>query len=131
MAPKGTFLISGQLKGDGFTDWVIDEGAFNCDGAAGIFSGSGGAQVHVFAGTSETRARESFVHGAYGMHLQHSNGRDILWLTVGGQLCGQSGYPSHAQTVQCERPLIWDKAAQTFNFGPLSMVQGPRQPKSR
>ena len=99
MAPKGTFLISGHLKGDGYTDWAIDEGAFNCDGAWGIFSGSGGAQVYVFAGTSGTRAGESFVHGAYGMRLQHSNGRDILWLTVGGQLCGQSGYPRHSQAV--------------------------------
>jgi hypothetical protein len=131
MAPKGMFPISGQLKGDGYTDWAIDEGACNCDGAWSIFSGWGGALVYVFAGTSSTSARESFVHGSYGMRLQHSNGRDILWLKVGGQLCGQSGHPSHSQAVPCERPLIWDNSAQAFNFGPLSMIRGLRQPKSR
>jgi hypothetical protein len=125
IAPKDTFLIGADLKGDGLIDWVIDEGGFNCDGAWSIFSGSGGAQVYVFAGMSRNNARQSFVHGAYGMRLERESvrGRQILWLTVGGKLCGRSDPPSNAEAIHCERSLIWNKTTKRFEFAPLSTIK--------
>lgn len=31
-----------DLTGDGLPDYVVDQGVFNCEGAASLFSGSGG-----------------------------------------------------------------------------------------
>jgi hypothetical protein len=121
--PKASFLISADLNGDGQTDWAIDEAGFNCDGAWSTFSGSGGSQVYVFAGMPGNTAPQAFVHGAYGMRLERTGGHSRLWLSVGGKLCGQSGLPSHAEAIQCERPLAWNKATRTFKFGPLSTIK--------
>jgi hypothetical protein len=125
IAPKDTFLISADLKGDGLTDWAIDEGSFNCDGAWSIFSGSGGAQVYVFAGISRNKARQSFMHGADGMRLERESmrGRQILWLTVGGKLCGRSDPPTSTEAIRCERSLVWNKTTKQFEFAPLSTIK--------
>lgn len=123
LPPEKTFLVSGDLTGKGTTDWAIDEAGFNCDGASSIFGGSGGSQVYVFIGITGNRARQAFQQGADGMRLTRRGKHDTLWLTVGGPLCGQSGELSHADSVACERPLVWNEAAQKFDFAPFSAVR--------
>lgn len=130
MAPQKGFLISGNLIGEGSTDWAIDEGKFNCDGAQDLFSGSGGSQIFVFAGIPGNEARQPFETGAYGMRLERRTGRDTLWIKVGGELCGQSGESSNADAIACERPLVWNKTTQQFDFAPLSTIKILGRPKT-
>jgi hypothetical protein len=103
--------------------WVIDEGKYQCDGAAGVFSGSGGAQVVVFARLNDGSVKQVFEHGAYGVSLKRVGTSAELWLRVGGRLCGQAGNPTHAEAMACERPLIWNGATQKMDFAPVSKVR--------
>ena len=129
MPPAPLFLVSGHLTGGGQMDWAIDEAGFVCDGARGIFSGTGGAQIFIFAGIAGGKAHQVFEHGAYGMRIERRKGHDTLWLRVGGPLCGQPGNPSHGDSIGCERPLVWNKAKDSFEFGPLSRVKILSRPK--
>jgi len=123
IAPAKTFLLSGHFRDAAHLDWAIDEGGFNCQGAQSIFSGSGGAQVTVFDSSPGEGASQAFQHGAYGMRVEHRSSGDVLWLNVGGPLCGQSGSPSHADSIECKRPLLWTKTGQEFEFAPLSIIK--------
>jgi hypothetical protein len=129
--PADSFLISADLNGDGQTDWAIDEAGFNCDGAASIFGGSGGSQIYVFAGIAGNRARQAFMNGAYGMRVEGTAGHARLWLTVGGELCGQTGSFSHAEAIACERPLAWNKLTKQFEFAPLAAIKSIGQVPTR
>jgi hypothetical protein len=42
-------LVERAFAKGGTEVWVLDEGKYQCDGASSLFSGSGGAQVIVFA----------------------------------------------------------------------------------
>jgi hypothetical protein len=125
--PEKGFLVSADLNGDGISDWAIDEGKFQCDGAWSAFSGSGGAQVYVYTGLPGNKARQAFVHGANGMRLERNVGRARLWLGVGGPLCGQAHPISNADAIPCERPLVWNKVSNKFEFAPLSTIKLIRQ----
>jgi hypothetical protein len=108
---------------DGMEFWVINEGAFHCDGAASLFLGSGGSQVVVYLSLPNGHARQIFAHGAYGMTVERRGLSAKLWLVVGGPLCGQDGNPTHAGGISCERPLKWDAKAQRLDFAPLSAAR--------
>ncbi|MEA1053110.1 hypothetical protein U5801_25350, partial [Lamprobacter modestohalophilus] len=44
-------ILEADLNQDGRPDYVIDQSALNCQGAASLFSGSGGSHVDVFVGS--------------------------------------------------------------------------------
>lgn len=114
------------LKGSGAEVWAIDEGRYQCDGGpASLFSGSGGSQVFVFARLGDGQVKQVFVHGAYGMSLTLSGAASAILLQVGGPLCGQTGEPSHGDSISCSRPLLWDQAAVKMDFAPLSEAKFP------
>jgi hypothetical protein len=115
----------GDLNGDGIADWAIDEGGFDCEGAASLFSGSGGAQVVVFIATRDGGARKAFEHGAFGMRMEQAGGHTVLWLVVGGPMCGQRNARSRADMINCDRPLVWDARHRRMEFAPLSRVRRP------
>jgi len=115
----------GILGGTGVEVWAIDSGRFRCDGAQSMFSGSGGAQVSVFARLSDGQVRQVLMHGAYGMNVTGSRSSLKLWLRVGGPLCGQAGQPSHAESILCDRPMVWDATAQKMDFAPIAEARFP------
>ena len=117
------FVVHDRLNG--VEVWAINEGAFNCDGAASMFSGSGGSQVVVFMRSPDGNAKKVFEHGAYGMEMQRSGPVVTLWIGVGGPLCGQPGSPSHTDSLSCDRSLVWDNAARRLDFTPLSEARIP------
>ena len=123
--PTAAFIAHGDLNGDGIDDWAVDEGGLNCKGAASIFAGSGGSQVIVFVGLPNGDARKAFQHGAYGMKLEVVGSSQTLWLRVGGPLCGQAGSPTHAEAMDCDRPIAWGKEHQRFDFAPLTSIRIP------
>jgi hypothetical protein len=114
---------SADLNGDGIPDFAIDEGGFDCQGAASLFSGSGGSQVLVYLGDPAGVGRLVFQHGAFGMHMENGGSGAVLWLTVGGPLCGQKNAQSHGDMISCDRPLMWDMRRQRLDFAPLSQMR--------
>jgi hypothetical protein len=129
---KGKFIRSPDLltaidlTGDGISDYVINQGAYNCDGdGASIYSGSGGSQVIVYVGRSEGQAYLAFSTGAYEMKINKSINPAKLLVVVRGELCGQQNVEnlSNSALKACWRPIEWKKSALKMNFAPLSQVR--------
>jgi len=110
-----------DLNGDGRADYVIDAAAFECEGAASLFTGSGGSSVQVFAATADGSAAPVFEHGAMGSRVEQGE----LWLAVGGPLCGQkvTDTTPHSEMQACWRPLRWNAGRRTLDFAPLSRAR--------
>ena len=79
-------LLIADLTGDGLPDFVIDQASFNCDGAASLFSGSGGSQVSAFVGTQDGQAVQAFASGTFGVKLDKDTQPAKLQIIVGGEL---------------------------------------------
>jgi hypothetical protein len=118
------FVEHGNLA-DGLDFWAINEGAFQCEGASSLYSGSGGSQVAVYLVLPSGHARQVFAHGAYGMAMERTGTSAKLWLGVDGPLCGREGNPAHAESINCDRSLKWDFKAQKLDFAPLSQARIP------
>ena len=113
------------ILADDLEFWAINEGAFQCDGAASLIYGSGGSQVVVYLSLPNGHAKQVFAHGAQGMTVEHSGKFAKLWVGVGGKLCGQKGNPTHAEAISCDRPLRWNVNAQKLDFAPLLQARIP------
>jgi hypothetical protein len=118
-------LTIAELTADGLPDFVIDQGAFVCDGAASLFSGSGGSQMSVFVGTPDGQAAQAFASGSFGVKVEQAARPAKLLVMVGGQLCGQKVSPrqSRAELRSCWRPVLWNAGARKMDFAPVSQVQ--------
>lgn len=118
-------LTVADLTGDGQPDFVIDQGAFNCDGAASLFSGSGGSAMSVYVGTPEGQATAAFDTGSFGVKVDKDSKPAKLSVMVGGPLCGQKVTPKTARSdmKSCWRPVVWDDKARKLQFAPLSQIQ--------
>ena len=122
--PSNDFVQSADFNGDGLADWVLDQRAYYCEGAASLFGGgTGGAQTIVWAGLPGGVLSESFVHGNYGIEIAVRHGRSVLFFQVGGPLCGQSEDVSRGEMIGCLRPLAWNARQQVFEFAPLSQIE--------
>ena len=111
-----------DLNADGRSDYVIDTGAFDCQGAASLFVGAGGGgSAVVFIASADGGAKKVFEQGAAGVRVEQGQ----LWLAVGGPLCGQKVTEDtpRSEMQACWRPLQWDAGRQTLDFGPLSSVR--------
>ncbi len=114
-----------DLTGDGVTDYVINEGAYNCQGAASLFSGSGGSQMSVYVSTPDGRAAKAFESGAFDVKLDNASAPVKVLVMVGGQLCGQRITPnmSRSDYKGCWRPIDWDAKSRKMQFAPVSRVR--------
>ena len=112
-------LQTADITGDSRADYVINEGEFDCDGAASHFSGgSGGASVSVYVSDAAGSAKQAFTHGVSGVYLERSGQTARVWLGVGGPLCGQTQFRSRAEAEVCWRPLQWKGGK--LDFAPVS-----------
>lgn len=114
-----------DLTGDGIDDYVIDQGAFVCNGAASLYFGSGGSQMEIYVGMPDGHARPGFHHGHFGVYIEPtaSSVAQVV-LGLGGEGCGQdTDGLSRAEFQSCLRPLVWDAERQEFDFAPLSAVR--------
>lgn len=118
-------ITAADLTGDGILDYILDEGAFNCEGAAALFSGSGGSQVSVYVGTPDGQAFDAFGHGAFGVQVDRTTKPARLYLGVGGPLCGQHVTPDMARAAytSCMRPLQWNVGTRKMEFAPVSQIK--------
>jgi len=133
---KGRFIRSPDLltaidlTDDGISDYVINQGAYNCDGdGASIYSGSGGSQVMVYISSSDGQAYLAFSTGAYEMKINKTTKPAKLLVVVRGELCGQRNVEnlSNAELKACWRPLEWKKSALEMDFAPVSQVRFIRE----
>ena len=116
-----------DLNGDSLPDYVLDQGAYVCDGAASLFSGTGGSQLTVWVSTAPGgRVSKAFEGGHQGVKvdLEHKPRAQLL-LALSGVQCGQQLTPltSNAELQACWRPLSWDAKRKTLQLAPLSEVR--------
>lgn len=114
-------VLSADLNGDGRPDHVIHDAAFDCAGAASLFSGTGGGQVTVFVTNADGSSVRVFEHGAQGARIEGIE----VWLAVGGPLCGQkvAGDAPRSALQACWRPLQWQATQRQMDFAPLSRAK--------
>ncbi len=118
-------LIVADLTGDGLPDFVIDQAAFNCDGALSLFTGSGGSQVLVYVGTPDGQANQAFAGGTFGVKVDKESKPARLKIIVGGPLCGQKVTPQtpRANYKSCWRPVQWNASTKKLDYAPLSQIE--------
>lgn len=118
-------LTVADLTGDGLPDFVINQGAFNCDGAASLYSGSGGSQVSAYVGTPDGRAFQAFSSGSFDVKVDKSVKPAKLQVVVGGQLCGQrvTANMPRSEYKSCWRPVDWSERKRKLDFAPVSQVK--------
>ena len=118
-------LIIADLTGDGLPDFVINQGAFNCDGAASLYSGSGGSQMSAYVGTPDGQAFQAFSAGSFGVEVDKAVKPAKLKVGVGGQLCGQriTANMSRSEYKSCWRPVDWNDKKRKMDFAPVSQVK--------
>ena len=107
-----------DLNGDGHTDFVLDVGSIQCDGAFGVY-GDREKGVTVYVGDGKGGATEAFADAAYGLRLDGGK----LWLTLAGGQCGRKPAPDFASESFCERPLAWNATTRKFSYAPVSAVR--------
>lgn len=110
-----------DLTGDGVPDYVINDGAYNCQGAASLFSGSGGSQMAIYVTGADGRAMKAFESGAFDVKLDQSSKPAKSLVTVSGQLCGQR--ITRSDHKGCWRPVDWDEKIRKMQFAPVSRAR--------
>lgn len=123
--PSKELLQMVDLTSDGVPDYVLDQGSFNCDGAASLFGGSGGFQMSVYRGMPGGQAVPAFSSGTFGVKVEQETSPAKLSIIVSGELCGQRITPtmSHAEYKACWRPVVWNARTKTFGFAPVSQTK--------
>lgn len=124
-APSPGLLSRLDLNGDGRPDYALDQGAYVCDGAASLFSGSGGSQLLVWVSTDGPEGWLKAYEGAlFELKAEHKPQPRLL-LAVSGAACGQKLKPStsHAAESSCWRPLKWNPQMKALQLAPLSEIR--------
>lgn len=122
-APK--LLVIAELTKDAWPDYIINQGAFNCEGAASLFSGSGGSEVSIYVGTPDGQAFPAFSSGALDVRIDRTTMPNRLQLLVGGPLCGEQAIPARSRSAltSCWRPVVWNFDKKKMEWAPLSQIQ--------
>lgn len=123
--PAPDLLQVADLTGDGLPDFVIDQGAFDCQGAASLFSGTGGSGMSAYVGTPDGQATEAFSSYTFGVRIDRQARPARLHVVVGGKLCGQRvpAGMAHSDEKSCWRPVDWHAGRRTMQFAPVSKVE--------
>jgi len=120
-----SLLVIVDLTGDRVADFVIDQSAFNCEGAASLFSGTGGSELIIYAGAGHGKAVKVFEHGVMEVKVDKTASPASVKVAVGGVFCGQRSSQSLARSdlQACWRSLEWSASKNRVEFAPLSRVE--------
>jgi hypothetical protein len=115
-------LVIADVTGDRVADFIIDQGSFNCDGAADLFSGVAGSQVVIYAGTGKGQVAKVFDQGVVEVKVDKGASPAAIKVMVAGALCGQrtAGKAAMSKAKTCWRPLLWNASKKRMELGPLS-----------
>jgi len=114
-------ILRGDINADGLQDHVLDAGAINCEGAAGVY-GDREKEVSVFI-TADRSASLAFSDSTYGARIEGTGAATKLWLTLAGASCGKPPAQDFASETFCERALTWNAAAKTLAYAPLETIR--------
>lgn len=95
------FVTTRDVNGDGRPDYVLDYGAFRCDGTADS-CGSGGCTTQVFVSMPDGSYRKAYDDLARGVRFQGVRGRPAMILDLHGSACGRVG------AADCRSTLYWN-----------------------
>jgi hypothetical protein len=112
-----------DLNGDGFTDFLMDLGYYQCDGAASaVGAGQSGAAVTIFLGGPGNTARKAYDAVTQEVEIDTQGAAPRVFIAVMGAECGQKNAANlpMSQVAVCSRPLKYNAVTQTFELGPLS-----------
>ena len=117
-------LVVTDLTGDGIADFVIHQGALNCQGSASLFSGAGGSQLIIYAGARQGQAIKVFEHGVMEVKVDKGASATVK-VAVGGDLCGQRVTKNTDMSMRktCWRPLVWSATKKRMEFAPVSRIE--------
>jgi hypothetical protein len=107
-----------DLNGDGITDFIVDERAYNCSGADSIFGGTASTLATIWVSGGQDSFKQAWSGYNYGLEVTDSK----VWLKLGGDFCGPAGAATHA-TMMCRRALQWNAKTQVLELEDLSKVQ--------
>ncbi len=116
-------IEAADLNQDGAPDFILRDALLVCDGAASIFVGNSGGGVAIFDGANQAaNAATLFQAGVHGYFVESSGGGSVVYILVGGPMCGRAPTGSRAgdSAVLCERPLHWNLDAGRIELSPLS-----------
>lgn len=125
--PSPNLIRSTDLTDDGVTDYILDLGYYNCEGAASALSaGQSGNGMTIYVGGPNHTARKAYDVLTQGIELDTVDGKPRLSVAVMGGECGQKNAATLAMSDVdvCLRPLHWNAADQSFVLGPLSEKRG-------
>ncbi|WP_374571628.1 hypothetical protein [Phenylobacterium sp.] len=115
-----------DLNGDGLPDYLVNVGAYSCEGAASAMgAGQFGADVEIFAGGPGGTAAKAYENAVYDAEIVTKAGKTEVWLMVSGEACGQKNAINlpFSDWKACKRSLVWNAAKRQFVFAPLSMAR--------
>lgn len=124
--PAPDLVKSADLNGDGLADYVVNIGAYVCEGAASaLAAGQSGAGVTVFAGGPGGTATQAFSDTVYAANIETKAGKAQVFMEVGGAACGQRNAANvpFSNWTFCARPLVWNPAKRVFDYAPLSQAR--------
>ncbi|WP_100177189.1 hypothetical protein [Bradyrhizobium nitroreducens] len=117
----GPVIGHGRLAG-GPAFWTVDGATLECEGAWSLFSNAHGWDSVIFVSLPDGQVKRFTVVG-FGLTTAPAASPTRLWAAVAGVNCGQRDARSTAETIGCERELVWRADAQQLDFAPLSQAR--------
>jgi hypothetical protein len=114
-----------DLNGDGRTDFVLDVGSFQCQGAAAIF-GDREKPVQVFLADDAGGAELAYSGLAYSVKLEGTGPQAKPWVLLTGEGCGKPKARWANEESYCDRPLVWNDETKKVELAPLSAAKPVR-----
>jgi len=124
--PSPDLVKSADLNGDGLADYLVNVGAYACEGAASAMgAGQSGADVAIFTGGPGGTAALAYEDTVYEAEIETKAGRSQVLMSVAGLRCGQKNAADlpFAAWAFCKRPLAWNPGTRKFAYGPLSQAR--------
>jgi hypothetical protein len=79
--------------------------------------------VTVYVGDGKGGAVAAFNDAVFGAKLEGTGASVKLWLSVSGVQCGKKPAKDFASEAFCERPLVCNATAKTFEYAPVAAVR--------
>lgn len=124
--PSPELVRSADLTGDGVADYLVDVGAYTCEGAVSAMgAGQSGADIAIFTGGPGGAASLAYEDTVYGAEIESKAGKNQLIMSVAGLRCGQKNAADvpFSDWTFCKRPLDWNASTRKFQYAPLSQAR--------
>lgn len=119
-----TLVLKLDLNNDSTMDYVLNEGAYYCNGAASLFGGTAGHALTAYVSEASGDFASAWSGMVYGAKLSETI-PPTLWVDLGGEPCGQKGEIVYATMDTCSRALTWDETTHKLELGATKPIEQP------